>query len=135
MDKSIELPAGFVPGFSLFTSRNGETASPVTPLNPVPIRPYYEAPTAWHGASYDASATDAVEFQITSASGGPWKPQRSLDGGVTWDACQIRDQANAAYSSFTTAMIGQCISARGRGWFRLLDTASGSTVTGMIRAS
>lgn len=71
-----------------------ETARPVVPIEPAPLRPptisEYRAEevkpvTKWSGRINDVSVNPANprEVFVTSSTGGLW---RSLDGGETWDA-------------------------------------------------
>lgn len=94
----------------------------------------YAMAQAWNGETVNVSNFDTVEFQISAATGGPWIPKRSLDG-VVWDACQVTDQTGSQYSTITTALIGKCLMADGRGYFRLYPNNVSDSITSMIRAS
>lgn len=131
----IRLPANYVPGFNIFVSYDGESAQPVNYMNPLPVRASYIAPQYWSNSSFDARAHDALEFQITAASGGPWTPKRSLDGGTTWEVWKVSDQDGNTYSSLTVAHVGMHFSLKGRGLFMLAPSNGGDTIAAFIRAS
>jgi hypothetical protein len=77
---------------------------------------------------------DTIEFQILSATGGPWTPARASDG-ATWDFCVVYDQLGNPYQSITTSHVGKMFSADGRAGFKLIPSNQSDVISGNIRAS
>ena len=90
----------------------------------------------WNGTDNITNVTffDNIEFQLLTATGGPWTPVRSSDGN-TWDPCVIYDQMSTSYTNITTSNVGKMFTASGRGHFMLQPTNPTDVVSGNVRAS
>lgn len=121
-------------------------ASPYTPGDPDDDNTYIHRgntvtegscvqPLSWTGQPFICPFLDEYEFTMTTATGGPWTPQRSFDG-INWDTCYVYDQFNEKYNSITASQAGTIFTVDGRLRFQLTPPSTGTnTITGFIRAS
>jgi hypothetical protein len=89
------------------------------------VRPPAAAPVTWDGGDRDVSNMTEVEFCFTTATGGPWTPQRRMTVDAAWQNWPVKDSSGADVTSISSTDVGKIFRMRGRGHIRL-DAASGS---------
>lgn len=81
-------------------------------------------PASWDGGDRDVSAMAEVEFSFSTATGGPWTPQRRLTPGDAWQNWTIKDSTGADVASITSADAGKVFRMRGRGHIQMTGTGT-----------